>query len=428
MDSQVRGSEGEEFVNELAFKSFFKYWCYPSPKYENGNKKEICDLLIIFDEIVIIFSVKNYVFKGNHFRYFNNTIDKASKQIKGAHRTLFSEKEIIIKHPDRDKELFQRERIKKVFRVIVNLGENLKFYPFNTATNNDDFITLFDRDTFETILSELDTIPDFIDYLEKREKIFKNKRTFLLPSDEDDFPIEAQEEFFQLSANIANFDFTTVFISGKEKDLLAHFIENKRVFPDILNNSKTDHFYLIVDGKWETFIENKSFKQKKEADEISYFVDRLVENEFLVNVTPSREIIAKHLLSFDRLTRRSFAKSYCDFYEKYGCLKGLYFGRRLLKFNNIGVIFTSYTDEMTEEMFQRLNALTVESFNLYIKYKYKTMILISTNKDHCFKFSLIDNITPYSKEEEDLIIEDVKTLGWFTELTEGKLTEREFPI
>ena len=65
MDSQIRGTEGEKFVNQLAYSTFFKYWCYPSPKLENSNKKEICDLLIIFRDIVLIFSVKNYEFKGN---------------------------------------------------------------------------------------------------------------------------------------------------------------------------------------------------------------------------------------------------------------------------------------------------------------------------------------------------------------------------
>ena len=71
-----KGTLGEKFVNELAYNSFFKFWCYPSPKFENGNKKEICDLLILFNSIAIIITVKNYEFKGNHFRYFNNTIEK----------------------------------------------------------------------------------------------------------------------------------------------------------------------------------------------------------------------------------------------------------------------------------------------------------------------------------------------------------------
>lgn len=36
-----KGELGEEFVNELAYNSFLKFWCYPGPKLENGDRKEI---------------------------------------------------------------------------------------------------------------------------------------------------------------------------------------------------------------------------------------------------------------------------------------------------------------------------------------------------------------------------------------------------
>ena len=215
-----KGIVGEQFVNELAYNSFLKFWCYPSPKFENGNKKEICDLLILFNSVAIIISVKNYEFKGNHFRYFNNTIEKAVKQLHGACRVLFGTEKVQIKHPDKKIEIFPRNQIKKIFRIIINLGEGAKFYPFNQTTKNDDYVTLFDKDSFETIISELDTIPDFIDYLEKREKIFKNRTAIILPGEEFDFPIETQKEFFQLTDK-KNSDF--VLISGSEKDLLSHF-------------------------------------------------------------------------------------------------------------------------------------------------------------------------------------------------------------
>ena len=131
MNSTEKGNIGENFVNEIAFNSFMKYWCYPSPKDENGDKKEICDLLILFGNSVIVISVKNYEFKEKYSRYFRRTIDKAV-QIYGAERKLFSEnQEIYFKHPNKKKERFPKEDIERVFRIIVNLGEGVKFYPFN---------------------------------------------------------------------------------------------------------------------------------------------------------------------------------------------------------------------------------------------------------------------------------------------------------
>ena len=58
----LKGTYGEEAVNTLAYDTYLKYWCYPGPKDEQGSKKEICDLLILFKETLIILSVKNYEF------------------------------------------------------------------------------------------------------------------------------------------------------------------------------------------------------------------------------------------------------------------------------------------------------------------------------------------------------------------------------
>ncbi|ELY1991495.1 hypothetical protein SL054_000819 [Flavobacterium psychrophilum] len=418
-----KGSIGEKFVNELSYNSFLKYWCYPSPKFENGNKKEICDLLIIFNSIAIIISVKNYEYKGNHFRYFNNTIEKAVKQLHGACRILFGTNEVHIKHPDKAVEIFPKNEINKIFRIVINLGEGVKFYPFNQLTKNDDYVTLFDKNSFEAIINELDTIPDFIDYSEKREKLFKGKTTIILPGEEDDFSVETQKEFFQLSDSLNS---NYILISGTEKDLLAHYFKNTRNFPDVLNED-VNGSYLIIDGDWNDFAAHEKVKRKDEADKISYFIDQFVLNELLVNINPMRENLAKALLSFDRLTRRIISKSYFEFYDRYKDVKGLHFGRRFGDFNGIGILFTFYTNEMHFEMVHVLNQLAIESSNLYTNYKSKSMILISSNSEHRFLFHYIEKLERYSESLETDIRKDIETMGWFTKHTQINETEKEFP-
>jgi hypothetical protein len=418
-----KGKIGEEFVNELTHNSFLKFWCYPGPKYENGNKKEICDLLILFNSITIIISVKNYEFKGNHFRYFNNTIKKAVNQLCGAQRVLFSNSEVKIKHPDKDIETFPKDEIKKIFRLVINLGDGVKFYPFNQITKNNDYVTLFDKDSFENIINELDTIPDFIDYLEKRESLFKNKLTLILPAGEHDFPIETQKEFFQFTKNI-NTDF--IMISGSEKDLLAHFFKNQRNFPNVLNGD-SNSYYLIIDGDWDEFKATQKAKNKEKADKISYFIEGFVKNELLINIDPAREKLAKALLSFDRLTRRTISKNYFDFHNKYKDVRGLYFGRRFSDFEGAGVLLTFCTKEMDFEMINTLNNLAIESTNLYTSYKSKSMILISTNSEHRFMFSYIEHLEKYPEDLEKEIRKDVKAMKWFTKHENINYTEIEFP-
>lgn len=418
-----KGILGEKFVNELAYNSFFKYWCYPSPKFENGNKKEICDLLILFNSVAIIVSVKNYEFKGNHFRYFNNTIEKAVKQLHGACRILFGNTEVKIKHPDKELETFQKDEIKKTFRLVINLGEGIRFYPFNHKTKNDDYVTLFDKDSFETIIKELDTVPDFIDYLEKREKLFKNKFTLILPAEEYDFPIETQKEFFQITENINT---NYILISGTEKDLLAHFFKNTRSFPKVLEENYNG-VYLQIDGDWDDYLANEQVRKKERADRASYFIDGFVKNELLINLTLMRENMAKTLLSFDRLTRRTISNSYFEFHERYKNTKELNFARRYCDFDGVGIVFTFYTAEMDFEMINVLNNLAIESFILFSHYKSKSMILISANKEHRFLFAFIEKVEKYPKSFEEEIKKDVKSLGWFTNMEEIYVNEQEFP-
>ena len=118
-----KGQVGEEYVNELTFNSYLDYWCYPNPKDELGDKKEICDLLIIFQDTVIIISVKNYENKGNYERYKKNVIEKSSKQLYGAERKLFnSTREIKIKHPKRGDQIFDKTSINNIFRITINVG------------------------------------------------------------------------------------------------------------------------------------------------------------------------------------------------------------------------------------------------------------------------------------------------------------------
>jgi len=217
MDSNTKGNIGEKFVNEIAFKSFFKYWCYPNPKHENGSKKEICDLLIIFKNICIIFSVKNYEFKGNYTRYFNNTVEKAVKQINGACKTLFNIDNVEIKHPEKNSEVFPKNGINKIFKIIVNLGGDLDFYDITRTTKGNDFITIFNKETFVTIISELDTIPDFIDYLEKRELLFKSKNVRVLSPE---FNLNLNENDQQYLKKCSK---NSINIIGTEKDLLSCF-------------------------------------------------------------------------------------------------------------------------------------------------------------------------------------------------------------
>ncbi len=430
MNSTEKGNIGEEFVNGIAFNSFIEHWCYPSPKDESGDKKEICDLLVLFGENLIIISVKNYEFKDFYSRYFRRTIEKAVKQIYGAERKLLnSDKDIFIKHPKREIERFPKEIIKNTYRIIVNLGEGVRFYPFNTETKDEKFITLLDKEAFQTIVQELDTIPDFLEYLRKREELFAGKSVTILPGDEDDFPAETAEQFFEYAQKHFNpYEKKSILISGTEHDILAHYLKNERTFPDYIKSKEYNGMFVQLDGNWADFNQRKQVKEKRDLDKNSYFLDELVKREVLTNHNENSIELATAIMSFDRFNRRLISNNFLQFFDTYKEATGDFLARRYADFDGIGIVFAFYPQEMPKEMVNTLLDIALDSFCVYSNYKSKSMILIATtNEFKQFKMGLIKDIAPFSEEHEQQIKKDVELLGWFKNHQEFKVTEKEYP-
>lgn len=430
MNSIEKGNIGEEFVNGIAFNSFIEHWCYPSPKDECGDKKEICDLLILFANNLIIISVKNYEFKDFYSRYFRRTIEKAVKQIYGAERKLLnSDREIFIKHPKREIEKFPKEKIKNTYRLIINLGEGVRFYPFNQETKDEKFITLLDKEAFQTIVQELDTIPDFLEYLRKREELFTDKTVTILPGDEDDFPADTANQFFEYAQQQFNPNGKqSILISGTEHDILAHYLKNERTFPEYIQSKKYNGMFVQLDGNWSDFNARQQVKTKRELDKNSYFLDELVKREILTNIKENSIELATAIMSFDRFNRRIISNNFLEFFDTYNNAKGNFLARRYADFDGIGIVFAFYPKEMPQEMVNTLLEIALDSFCVYSNYKSKSMILIATtNEFKQFKMGLVKDIVPFSKEKELQIKKDVELLGWFTNHQEIKVTEKEYP-
>ena len=52
-----KGKNAENILHHLAKNTFLADWCYLNPKLP--NKKELCDLLVVYDEIAIIWQIKD---------------------------------------------------------------------------------------------------------------------------------------------------------------------------------------------------------------------------------------------------------------------------------------------------------------------------------------------------------------------------------
>lgn len=424
-----KGNIGEEFVNQLAYKSYLKYWCYPGPQDEYGDRKEIVDLMILFRQTCILISVKNYAFKGKYDRYFRNTLAKATDQLYGAERKLFkSDRAIHFKHPDRETEMFTPSAFTTIHRIIVNLGEEVQYYPFNTSTKGAEFVHVFDKAAFEKIIGEMDTLPDLDDYLSKRKNLFSTKNAYVLPGEEMAFDQDTAQQFLNRDPQSNPMEIPELVFSGSEADLLASFLRNDRQFPKQMNMEGFNGAFIQLDGEWDEFINLKKVQYKKDQDTISYFIDQFVLNEVLsVESTETRDL-AVEMLSLNRFQRRIIAKSFFEFAQA-NCNKGCNFiARRYALFANTAYLFMVVHPETASEFVEGLCDLAIAAHLIYDKYRPEKIVLIGTRGFmQGFFYAFLPEVKKYPTEYEAQVWEDCRKLGWFTDVKAFEKKSTEYP-
>ncbi len=234
----------EKFVAKLCKGSFLSFWSYPTP-IRKDNKKELCDLLVINDPYIIIFSVKDVDIPKSKDsqvdinRWFGKAIKSSVKQIYGAEHTLNRKTEIlgqkhekIIPIPELTNAI--------ILRITVALGRSNRF-PLISGDFGKGFIHTFDEISFPIITQELDTITDFVEYLQKKEDFHTSKKQLIMDA---------------------------------EENLLAFYLENGRNFPDNLD------ILIINSDMWNQFATKKEYKVKKSEDKQSYVWDRIIEEVY----------------------------------------------------------------------------------------------------------------------------------------------------
>src|SRR5437870_3650308 len=108
----TKGKNAEQVVSDLAEKTFLADWCFLNPHLSNG--RELCDLLVVFDEIAIIWQVKDLKL-DNRGNMNSREVEKNLKQLAGARRQLFELKTPIeLYNPRRRKESFDPSSINEV--------------------------------------------------------------------------------------------------------------------------------------------------------------------------------------------------------------------------------------------------------------------------------------------------------------------------
>jgi hypothetical protein len=365
---EIKGKKAEEFLYSLATQTFLTDWCYLNPK--NSKGVELCDLLVVFNDTVIIWQVKDLKLDP-HGRYDKSEVEKNLRQLAGARRHMFDlTMPIFLENPRRVKERFDPSVIKHIYMISALLGEGEDFYHLlDEAKNNT--VHLFTREATQIVLSELDTISDFTEYLQKKEQALldPNRQTRLI-------------------------------VQGGEEELLAMYLSNNRNFG--LSDNGTVMVFLEGDG-WEALKNNPQYILKKQEDGISYGWDDIINRAHTAGV-PEYEIVARELARSNRFNRRILSKSLLDGWRLASRDKHDVF-RRVTSVDGVTYCFLFADQRISRE--QRRAALGAFCFIARGKVPENTKVIgIASEKeleDTCsYDFVLIDMPVWTSKNQADM--------------------------
>jgi len=326
----------ERYLKRLCERSFLSLWSYPRVFRDQGLSsgsapKEVCDLLAVFEDHIIIFSDKDTEFPNSGdlqrdwARWFRRAVLKSAKQIWGAERWIRT-------HPDRlflDPACTQPFPLDlpdlataKVHRIMVAHGasarcrqelggtgtlmiapsligeEHFSAVPPFTIGQIDPargFVHVLDDTSLDVLLTTLDTISDFTAYLTKKEA-------------------------FILSGRLVG--------AAGEDDLLGYYAkylneqgEHDFVIPEHMKGVAID------EGFWEAFAKSPDRARQVAANKVSYAWDELIETfnyHALTNTQyhtlhadiKSHERIMRFMAREPRTRRRMLAKKILDLIGK----------------------------------------------------------------------------------------------------------------
>ena len=267
-----KGKNAEKILHHLAKNTFLTDWCYLNPKLP--NKKELCDLLVVYDEIAIIWQIKNLKL-DKQGKYDQSELEKNLRQLSGTRRQLFDLKTLIeLENPFRGKEIFNPKIIKEIYLISVLFGKGEEMFSFVEEIKKYK-VHVFNKDFSQVVLNELDTITDFVEYLREKETFLKKNKSLL--------------------------------IVGGEKELLAFYLINNRSF----NRFDNADYIAIEEGSWEHLQSRPEYQAKKKEDKISYLWDGIISRAH-ESLSTEYELVARELARPNRVQRRLLSKTFLD--------------------------------------------------------------------------------------------------------------------
>ncbi|MHB9140819.1 MAG: hypothetical protein ACYC25_02970 [Paludibacter sp.] len=354
----------EELVFKLCNKTFLSLWSYPNPI--GKKRKELCDVLVVCEPDIIIFSIKEINIKESGdlqtdvYRWLTRAIDASVNQIYGAERFLESAERFTLSNFSEEIELPIVSK-RKIHRVAVSFGRGNKF-PLKYGDLGKGFVHVFDERSVQIILNELDTIKDFLDYLNAKEELIKSCR----------IPLTFGEE-----------------------DMLAYYLSNGFSFP-----SEGD-LLIFEDDLYKGLRNNKDYLKILSDLRESYIWDNLIEKlveDFkagvLINNVSRKDMeqTIRQMAREDRNTRKLLGEQFLDFIGVYDVPKAA--ARVILSADNNDVVYLFVLGEY-DKRDQRAKELQLRSFVVRALFQCKTIVGLATERYNPKGYSLDFSYSSY---------------------------------
>jgi len=280
MDKSKGVTETERMLADFGDRTFLRLWSYANPYKDDGH--EMCDLFAVFGNEVFIFFDREVTLSADESkdpavlwdRWKRNVIDRQVKTAHGVERYIRMGRPIYLdakkEHPfpipiDVSKVTFHKiivahgakeacERASpdneygSLAIAYADASEPPPAFPFMVQIDRSNPVHVFDSHNLPILLSELDTVTDFPNYLHEKIRAVGRYQGLLYCG---------------------------------EEDLLAHYLHNydedtKRHFIGVPSDSDATGLY-IEEGEWAGFIETAVYQTTKVANQISYRWDELIQ-------------------------------------------------------------------------------------------------------------------------------------------------------
>lgn len=275
-------NSAEALVLHLSRQSALTPWCYYGPRGKEAGK-ELCDVLVVCDPQVLIFSVKDIKFKDtdrpdiDRGRWERRAVEDSVKQIEGAERWLATAQRVIRSDGSPGLPLPPLPS-RRTHRIAVAFGSRGQV-PIGDQQSSGGFVHVMNEEGLQAILSELDTVTDLVEYLGKKEQYLSEQRALIM--------------------------------EGSEADLLGLYLHGGRFF-----HSSWD-LVIVYDGIWNEVAAKTEFIRRKQADQVSYVWDRMIEavagSKTFSEPTPSDEsdleLALRTMARESRFSRRLLGKA-----------------------------------------------------------------------------------------------------------------------